>query len=176
MEIYLIRHTTPLIGDNICYGQSDLDVADTFEGEAGQIKSMLPSAIQSIYCSPLKRCRKLAILLFPEGNITYCDAIMEINCGTWELQGWNDIEPSKLNEWMKDFVNIPFPGGESFMGLYNRVINWFKNICKNDDSTISIITHAGVIRCIQSYILDTRLDASFTNYNHKYGSVTKLNY
>ncbi|MEM9897397.1 MAG: alpha-ribazole phosphatase, partial [Bacteroidota bacterium] len=27
MEIYLIRHTTPEISKNICYGQSDLELS-----------------------------------------------------------------------------------------------------------------------------------------------------
>jgi len=33
MEIYLIRHTTPDVAKGICYGQTDLDVANTFEEE-----------------------------------------------------------------------------------------------------------------------------------------------
>lgn len=34
MKIYLIRHTTPHIEKGICYGQTDLDVAETFNNEA----------------------------------------------------------------------------------------------------------------------------------------------
>ena len=37
MEIYLIRHTTPKIEKGICYGQADLNVADSFEEEINVI-------------------------------------------------------------------------------------------------------------------------------------------
>ena len=33
MEIYLVRHTTPAIEKGVCYGQTDLNVAETFEEE-----------------------------------------------------------------------------------------------------------------------------------------------
>ena len=33
MLIHLIRHTTPDIETGICYGQTDLDVSDSFEKE-----------------------------------------------------------------------------------------------------------------------------------------------
>ena len=69
MEIYLIRHTTPLVAKGVCYGQSDLDVTETFIPEADIIKAHLPSNIQQVYSSPLQRCTKLAAHLFPAKDI-----------------------------------------------------------------------------------------------------------
>ena len=52
MEIYLIRHTTPNIAKGICYGQTDLDITDTFEQEVVRIKPHLPKNIQTVFSSP----------------------------------------------------------------------------------------------------------------------------
>src|SRR4028118_1276170 len=60
MEIYLIRHTTPLIEKGICYGQSDIPLADSFESEWEIIRQQLPKEMDCIYTSPLKRCWQLA--------------------------------------------------------------------------------------------------------------------
>jgi len=84
MEIYLIRHTTPAIAKGICYGQTDLDVTDSFEAEVMSIKEHLPKNIQAVYSSPLQRCRKLAEAIFPKHPVQLFDDLMELNCGDWK--------------------------------------------------------------------------------------------
>ncbi|MDE6452561.1 MAG: histidine phosphatase family protein, partial [Odoribacter sp.] len=61
MKITLIRHTRVTIPPGICYGWSDVDVAPSFETEAGQVKKgILYERFDAVYSSPLSRCRKLA--------------------------------------------------------------------------------------------------------------------
>ncbi|TAG13399.1 MAG: phosphoglycerate mutase, partial [Sphingobacteriia bacterium] len=43
MEIYLIRKKKKKIEKGICYGQSDLDITESFEEELGFIKPHLPA-------------------------------------------------------------------------------------------------------------------------------------
>src|SRR5437879_4716773 len=90
MEIYLIRHTAPAVQHGVCYGQSDIDVADSFEEEAKLVAVYLPSYVQYIITSPLKRCKKLADFLCPSHNIQVSDDLKEIHFGTWELKKWDD--------------------------------------------------------------------------------------
>ena len=57
MEIYLIRHTTPLVEQGICYGQTDLDIAHNFQEEVEDIKVALQHFNpDKVYTSPLMRC------------------------------------------------------------------------------------------------------------------------
>ena len=42
MEIYLIRHTSVSVEAGICYGQSDVPVAESFAAEAAQVRAKLP--------------------------------------------------------------------------------------------------------------------------------------
>ena len=173
MEIYLIRHTTPLVAKGVCYGQTDLDITETFITEANIIKAHLPSTIQQVYSSPLQRCTKLAAYLFPEKNIQMQNALMEINCGSWEMKRWDDIPREDIEPWMKDFVNIRTPHGENYFDLYNRVKSIFEAISLKP-LPAAIVAHGGVLRSILSYITNTALIDSFTVFNLHYGCVIKI--
>ena len=63
MEIYLIRHTTPKIDKGVCYGQSDIELADSFSMEFKEISKSIPKTFEKVYSSPLKRCTRLASLI-----------------------------------------------------------------------------------------------------------------
>jgi alpha-ribazole phosphatase len=174
MEIYLIRHTTPAIDKGICYGQSDVDVTNSFAEEALPIKNLLPPTIQAVYSSPLKRCRQLSEFLFPDKEIHYCENLKEIKCGEWELKNWDDIDKDELNFWMKDFVMVPFPKGENFFQFSERVISAFETITQISDSPIAIVTHAGVIRSLLSFITGSPLKESFNTFKLSFGSVVLI--
>jgi alpha-ribazole phosphatase len=77
--IYLIRHTTPAVARGICYGQTDLDVTETFSEEAAVIRQCLPGTIGLVYSSPLKRCTLLAKELFPDRSVQLSPELMEIH-------------------------------------------------------------------------------------------------
>lgn len=172
-SIYLIRHTAPAVNRGICYGQSDIDVLESFHEEAAIIKQYLPPSIKQVNSSPLMRCRKLAEHLFPDHEISLYEALMEINCGEWELRAWNDIPKNEIDPWMNDFVRISIPGGESYIDLYERVTNCFSNIAETNTDT-AIVTHGGVIRSILSHITKTPLPDSFNRFSLHYGCVVKI--
>ena len=173
MEIYLIRHTTPSIAKGICYGQSDLDVTDSFEQEVINTKQHLPQNIQTVYSSPLQRCTKLARALFPQHNIQLHNDLMELNCGDWELQLWDEIPKPQMEPWMNDFVNVQVPNGESYTQLHERVVNRFQWIAQQAKPAV-IVAHGGVLRSILAHITNTPLKESFDVFTMHYGSVVKL--
>jgi alpha-ribazole phosphatase len=179
MKIYLIRHTTPLIDKGICYGFSDLDVANSFEVEAQIIKNILPiNNIEKVYSSPLTRCSLLANFLFDANKIELNSDLKEINCGDWELQKWDDINQQELQTWMTDFVNVAFTNGESYINLYDRVVATFNNIISNNQhlNDIAIVSHGGVMRSILSFITNTPLSQSFDAFSIHYGCVVEVNF
>jgi len=161
MEIYLVRHTTPLIEKGICYGQLDLDVADTFDAEYAQIKSKLPTNISDfeVLSSPLLRCQKIAAKL--NQSYTINKRLQEVNFGKWEGIPWNDINKTELDIWMNDFVNQAPPQGESYTHLSKRATTAFFEICNASPKNKIIIAHAGVIRSIIAKLIDKSLQDSF---------------
>ena len=172
MEIYLIRHTTPTIAAGICYGQADIEVAESFEEEAKLIQQQLPEVI-NIYSSPLKRCRQLANHIYPDATITFTDDLKEMHFGEWELQPWDEIPNEPLNIWMKDFVNVRIPGGENYLDLFNRTISFYNQIISKNQSA-AIFTHSGNIRSILSYVNKVPLEESFSKFKIGYGEVLKV--
>lgn len=173
MEIYLIRHTTPKVEKGICYGQADLDITETFLEEVEAIKPHLPKEGVKVYSSPLQRCKKLADALFADFDIDIHEDLMELNCGQWELQPWNDIPKAEIQPWMDDFVNVRVPQGESYVDLHNRVVNRFNKIVAKQESAV-IVAHGGVLRSILSHITATPLKESFDAFTLHYGCVVRI--
>jgi len=188
MEIYLVRHTTPDVAKGVCYGQADLDVTDSFENEAAIIRQHLPGTLTAIYSSPLQRCKKLAEHLYRDHTIHLHDDLKEINCGSWEMQLWDDIPKPEIDPWMNDFVNVRTPGGESYTDVFERVSQYFEKIIERHSSTgnkglliteegmhrVVIVAHGGVIRSILSHITQTPLADSFNVFSLHYGCVIKI--
>jgi alpha-ribazole phosphatase len=197
--IYLIRHTTPAVARGMCYGQTDLDVTESFHQEAAVIRQHLPRNIGRVYSSPLKRCTLLAQELFPDLPVELRPGLMEIHCGRWEMRAWDDLPPEEVNPWMADFVQVRIPGGESYIDLHQRVTQCWEAISREnvreredprsheDDSfredaasreiaagDIAVIAHGGVLRSILSGITGTPLIDSFKAFSLHYGCVIRV--
>ena len=175
MEVYLVRHTETICEKGVCYGQSDVGLAEPFESVFENIVSQLPpEAI--IYSSPLKRCVILAEYI--QNNIKAIsfekeDRLMEMNFGDWEMKNWNEISPEQLNPWMEDFVNISVSNGESFIALHKRVGHFLSQISKKITKPIIIVAHAGVIRSILCHHTSLPLKDAFNN-KVDFGEVIKI--
>jgi alpha-ribazole phosphatase len=173
MPIYLIRHTKPRIEKGVCYGQSDIDVTETFHDEAAIISAALPEKIMQVYSSPLSRCKKLAEHLFPAVPVSYENDLQEIHCGEWEMLYWDAIPREIIDPWMKDFVNVQIPGGESYVQLFDRVIACYEKIIQMP-KPVAIVAHGGVIRSILAHITNTPLIDSFGAFSIHYGCVIRI--
>jgi alpha-ribazole phosphatase len=84
MEAYLIRHTKVAVEPGLCYGQTDVPLAASFEIEAETVKQKLsePDGVIT-YSSPLSRCQKLAKFLH-SGTVRIDPRLMEMHFGVLE--------------------------------------------------------------------------------------------
>jgi alpha-ribazole phosphatase len=178
LDIYLIRHTQVNVGSGICYGQSDVGLAESFSDEFQRIQTHLPTLPDNtvIISSPLQRCLQLAHKLndrhFP---LMTEQRIIELSFGDWEMQKWEEIDQTLLNTWMAGYVDIAPPNGESFQTLFNRCQVFWDEILTQPYHTLIVITHLGVIRASLAYILDLPLKKSFCLQND-YGAINHLKY
>ena len=147
MEVYLIRHTTPHIEKDVCYGQSDISLADTFEVEWQAIREILPQKIDVIFSSPLSRCRQLTIKLANHFGISFIEdaRLKEMNFGEWELKRWNEIDQTKLRHWMENYKTERCPDGESYEDVIGRVKSFINDQLISARQRILLVTHAGII-------------------------------
>ena len=146
MALTLLRHTTPDVAPGICYGQTDLNVVDTFAEEALRVVASLPR-IDRIYSSPLTRCAKLADFVGVRTGLSPIrDArLIEMDFGRWEMQPWGDLPRHELDAWANDFLDARPRGGESVAELTARTHAAISDLNTPDAHTL-IVTHAGVIK------------------------------
>ena len=55
MQVHLIRHTTPAISTDICYGQSEVPLAHSFVREKNWLLKQLDAQYDAVFSSPLSR-------------------------------------------------------------------------------------------------------------------------
>ncbi|MDX2226189.1 MAG: alpha-ribazole phosphatase [Verrucomicrobiae bacterium] len=162
MELYLVRHTRLNIPLGICYGQSEIPLAETFPDEARQISDKLKGITEAhLYTSPLERCAKLAAHISNEPAIIE-PRLKELNFGQWEMKKWDAIDRKAVDKWTQDFVNNRCPGGESYYDLNLRVKEWMADLHKAKVKKAIAVTHAGVIRIFRAKHAKLMLSESFT--------------
>ena len=172
MTIYIVRHTKPKIEMGICYGQTDLDVGDSFDQEITSLQKYV-SNYSDYKCisSPLQRCTKLAVALgFSEYQTE--PLIQEIDFGEWELEPWDNISRDKLDEWADNLQTFRFPKGESFLDLKVRVSSFIDSLDFEKDN-ILIISHAGVIRVFFHILCEMEL-AKVLSIKISYGDIFEV--
>jgi len=156
MKLLLLRHTSVDIPSGVCYGQTDVGLADSYDHELEKIRSLLTGIeVTRIFSSPLKRCAVLAGDIAPYGvEVSYDRALMELNFGNWEMQKWNDISKSNMAKlWFNDYVNVRCPGGEAYTDLLKRVDSFIYRLSMEyTGGNLLVVTHAGVIRAFYSLI------------------------
>jgi alpha-ribazole phosphatase len=156
MEVYLIRHTTPEIEKGICYGQSDIPLAKSFEDEWKVIKRKLPSRIDRIFTSSLSRYHELSSRLSTHFQIPSekDDRLLEMNFGEWEMKRWDELDQNNLTIWMNDYLRKACPMGESYDDVKLRLKRFiFEKL--QDDPSYLIVTHGGIIKGFHGLVTNT---------------------
>ena len=159
MEVFLIRHTTPLLSKGLIYGRTEVSLAETFPTEKEEILSRLPSDLEAVYSSPSLRCRLLAQEI--SSSFRTDQRLLEVNFGLWEGKIWDTVNQEELSCWMEDFVNVCPPEGESMIQMQSRVLDFWKELCRKSFSRAAVVTHGGVIRIILAHIQKIPLKKAF---------------
>ncbi|MCE7059170.1 alpha-ribazole phosphatase [Dyadobacter sp. CY343] len=171
MEIYLIRHTKPLLTPGLIYGHLEVELEAGFETEIDNIKSQLPIHLDAVYSSPATRCTLLAKEINPKYQID--ERLRELHFGDWEGKTWDTVDQDNLKLWMEDFVHVRVPGGESMLDLKGRVEDFFRILNQQPEERIAVVTHGGVIRLLLTLLADKPLHQCF-EMKVDYASVFKI--
>jgi len=177
MKIYTIRHTSVQIDLGICYGQTDVEVAGSFDDEKdktlSELRRILP--VDKVFSSPLTRCKMLAEALFQNEEINFDNRLKELNFGDWEMKTWDEIyHTSEGKKWMDNYRLLPSLNGESYAKMKNRIEIFLDDLKKTEYSKVIVVTHAGVIRIMKSLIEKQPLEILFETYRPDFGSITEF--
>lgn len=163
MSLILLRHTRPRGRDGVCYGRSDLPLADDFDAAASTVLASLPE-VSAVVSSPLVRCRRLAerISAARRLGLRTDPRIVEMDFGAWEGRPWDDLPRGEIDAWAADFHDARPHGGESVAMLAERVGAALADSVPGFPPVLWV-THLGVVRAVRAArgvdrAWETRLD------------------
>ena len=170
MQLFLIRHPRPEVAAGLCYGRSDLALAEDAGSTADALRALLPDRTP-LFSSPLTRCRLLAEALHPAPHF---DArLRELDFGAWELRPWNAIGRAALDAWAAQPLAFAAPGGESVAALRLRVADFLAELSRADLPSAVLVTHAGVMKACAAELL--KLDsAEWLSMQFEFGAVSLI--
>lgn len=164
MEVILVRHTSVDVPPGTCYGQTDVPLKDTFAVEAAATRAAIAAlgAPDAVFTSPLSRCVHLAEFC------GYPDAVrdarlLEMNFGDWEMRLYDSIVGPEADRWYEDYINMPVPGGESFMMQYLRVSAFLEELRQRPLRRALVFAHGGVLACTKIFAGLTAPKEAFFN-------------
>lgn len=149
MRLTLIRHPQPQVAAGVCYGSTDLPVAQAQIGQViAALAGTLPAGAQ-LYSSPLRRCADLAKQLTTIQPI-FDARLAEMHFGAWEMQRWDDIPRAEIDAWAAAPAHYHPGGGESVLQMAMRVAAFHDALRANTPADAIIICHAGTIRLLMA--------------------------
>jgi broad specificity phosphatase PhoE/thiamine kinase-like enzyme len=121
-----------------------------------------------IFSSPKKRTRQTAEIIagfLPKSKIILDERLLDIDFGLLEGKKWEEVD-SQFSRWRKKFkedrMSTPFPGGESFFDLQQRLLDFLNDKIEKDDSRYFIIvTHEAVIKAVVDYFSSVKVNWRF---------------
>lgn len=157
------------MSSEVCYGRSDVALAEEVAPVAARLRSLLPSNAP-LYSSPLSRCRLLAEALHPAPQ--FDERLREIDFGRWEMLTWDDIGRAALDAWAADPLHYAGHGGESVATLRLRGVVCLREIATRHTEAV-LVLHAGVMKALAAELLGLA-EADWLAMSFGYGSVSLI--
>ena len=148
--ILVARHPRPLVGARICYGRTDVELAEPAEhGATALIAAAGEDPIERIVSSPLSRAWLVAQAVARETGapVHADDRLAEMDFGTWENQAWSAIPRAEIDAWAADPLRYRPGGGENVEAVLRRVRRAWTGVASSEANTL-VVTHAGPMRCL----------------------------
>jgi alpha-ribazole phosphatase len=168
-RFWLIRHgETEEWARRRCYGRLDVELSPTGQLQAARAAQALQrEPIAAVFTSPLRRALESARAIASARSCP-CEvlaAFREMDFGDFEGLTYDEIAaryPAEYRRWMEEPAKFAFPNGESFSMLRARVLDAFRGVAgRRAGETVAIVSHAGVIRALIAWALQTPDDCVF---------------
>jgi molybdenum cofactor cytidylyltransferase len=190
MRVYLARHARPEGPEDRRYrGQADLPLGaagrERAHGLAGSLMTLTGGAcFDAVFASDLSRCLETAEIAAGADGCTSPvrtePGLREIDVGLWEDLTWEEAKqrfPAEHAAREADLTSAPFPGGESFAGLRDRVLPAFERLLASSLAAghrrVLVVAHKGVNRVILAHLQGIPLSHIFS-IEQDYCAVTLL--
>jgi broad specificity phosphatase PhoE len=115
----------------------------------------MPHVFTKVYCSPLLRAMETAEALQPNASLQIDIRLTEINYGVIEGITFDQLalrHTELVAAWSRG-EDVPFPGGENTADVQRRLEEFLASIHEDTESTVLVVTHNVVIRCLLGKLL-----------------------
>jgi len=182
-SLYLVRHGQVEGFEEKRYnGQGDVPLTAAGQAQFGLLQLRLQNKeIRAVYSSDLSRCLEGARTLGEPFGLepVAVPELRELDIGAWEGQTWEELQHENPEEWqarLADIVNYQVPGGESLMGMAERVREALQPIIdRHPGEAILLVAHGGVNRVILLDAIGAPLDRLF-NIEQDFGCLNHIDY
>lgn len=157
MNIIMLRHGES--EDNVAkvYGTKETCLSEEGIKQIREIKETIKDLnFSKVYVSPLRRTRESLKYLDLAMEGIEEKRIQEYNFGIFSGLTNEEIEtgyPLEYKEWVENPHDYIIREGESLKFVYDRVIDFLEEVIERDED-ILLVTHAGIIRLVLSWIFD----------------------
>ncbi|MFX0015045.1 MAG: histidine phosphatase family protein [Promethearchaeota archaeon] len=137
--VYFVHGTTIDNEKNVATGWANSPLSDLGLKQTKQMSVRLKDIpFDIVFCSDLKRAIYSANIIWGSTvQIVHDIRLRECNYG--DLTGMNT---KKLGKIMKNHIEIPFPNGESYKGVEERIRNFLEDLKKNySRKRVAILAH-----------------------------------
>ena len=163
MELYVIRH-----------GESEANYARRYSGwwnvnltEKGRADAANAGRVLAgvqfdrIYSSDLNRAIQTAKIALPGCEPEQTAQIREIHVGDLAGRLYEDVIANGGEEFQKNWAARDFSpyNGESHQQHVRRVTEFMQQFERDDNETIAVFCHAGVLRCMLQYVIGGNVTA-----------------
>ena len=133
--IYYVHGTTEDNASKKCSGWRDAMLNDLGREQAINLGKHTPYTFDLLFTSDLQRSKDTAKLAFPEFDAIADARLRECNYG--DLDG-----KDKKQVIFEEHIDIPFPNGESFKDVEERIKSFLEDVKKNyPGKRIGIVAH-----------------------------------
>ncbi len=177
MEIFFVRHTRVNVPSGICYGSTDVEVAESFNEEAHVVKTELDNySFDKVYSSPMNRAKKLASYC-GYSNAIIDSRISEFDFGDWELKSYNELYMSDqhFRKWCDDYINTQAPNGESLNNQIRRVESFISDVSHLGIKRACAFCHGGVLAIALGLSQGIKMKDAFKNIP-PFGSIIRCEF
>lgn len=162
MRLILVRHVqTVANAENRIYGRLDSDFTGKGLDQLEWLRLELArERVDKVFSSPMERaisvarelCRTLSL---GDEDIQVRSELSEMDFGIFEGLTYEEAmerHPIEWESYCESCMDYKIPGGESF-AEFERRIGGFLESLEDDDSTVLIVTHGGVVQSIMTRLL-----------------------
>jgi alpha-ribazole phosphatase len=179
VKLHLVRHPQPEVDRGLCYGASDVAVAEheLARAQATLHAAGLPGDLP-VYASPLQRCALLAQGMQPR-SLRFDARLAEMDFGRWEMRAWDAIPRIEVDAWAADLLHYRPGGAECVLDVARRLAAFIADLRQAGHVEALLVCHAGTIRLLGAMrdglpLEEAALNAARAPHRIAYGELVVL--